>query len=413
MGPEPFDFFIQSLDLLRLPVIATLGPSSSHLDAPTQSAITAAFPRRLSAPPVVLAFITECFFPPPAHRMDKYVKLGKVGEGAHGVVYKAQLIKPLTQQPLPATLSTLAQAQHDTADELKQPPPQPLPADDSKQPPALPPATPDRTHLKRKHDDTQLATPTTALATTLTLGTPTPLSSISSFNFSASSHPTPQPSHTLPLDAIVAIKKIRLRSSGEGLSMEAIRELKILSELQHECVVRVYDMFNHNSNVNVVMDFMGGGDLEGVVRCEQLRIREGDRKRYVYEIARALAYVHSRWVMHRDLKPGNVLLDKGRVKLADFGQQSRNKSTRDNRDNRITRWLTGYCFVMFVCAGQVWPNCTALPTGATHLKRALCQPVRTPCVPIKLRDELSPLQLCLLCDYILSSRDLCQVVSFS
>ena len=246
------------------------------------------------------------------------MKLSKVGEGAHGVVYKARLVKPLTQQPLPATLSTLAQAQHDTADELKQPPPPPL--DDSKQQ-SVTLATPDRAHLKRKHDDLQLSTPTTALATTLTLSTPTPLSSISSFNFSASSHPPAQPSHTLPVDAIVAIKKIRLRSSGEGLSMEAIRELKILSELHHDCVVRVYDMFNHNSNVNVVMDFMGGGDLEGVVRCEQLRLKEGDRKRYVYEIARALAYIHSRWVMHRDLKPGNVLLDKGRVKLADFGQQ--------------------------------------------------------------------------------------------
>ena len=253
--------------------------------------------------------------------MDKYVKLGKVGEGAHGVVYKARLVKPLTQQPLPATLSTLAQAQHDAADELKQPPP--LLHDDSKQQPAVTPATPDRTQLKRKHDDSQqLATPTTALATKLTLGTTTPLSSISSFNYSASSHPPTIPAaHTLPADAIVAIKKIRLRSSGEGLSMEAIRELKILSELHHECVVRVYDMFNHNANVNVVMDFMGGGDLEGIVRCEQLRLREADRKRYVYEIARALAYIHSRWVMHRDLKPGNVLLDKGRVKLADFGQQ--------------------------------------------------------------------------------------------
>ena len=262
--------------------------------------------------------------------MDKYVKLGKVGEGAHGVVYKARLVQPLIQQPLPATLSTLAQAQHDAAaaDELKQPPPPHF--DDSKQP-TIPPATPDRSQLKRKHDE--LSTPTTALATTLTLRTPTPLSSISSFNFSASSQPPPQPSHTVPADGIVAIKKIRLRNSGEGLSMEAIRELKLLSELHHDCVVRVYDMFNHNSNVNVVMDFMGGGDLEGVVRCEQLRIREADRKRYVYEITRALAYIHSRWVMHRDLKPGNVLLDKGRVKLADFGQHSR----RHARQRRLSR----------------------------------------------------------------------------
>ena len=244
--------------------------------------------------------------------MDKYVKLGKVGEGAHGVVYKARLVKPLTQQPLPATLSTLAQAQHDTAAAAA--------ADEQKQPPA----TPDRP-LKRKHEDEakqQPATPTTALATSLTLSTPSQLASVSPFNFSASSHPLDQPSHSLPVDAIVAIKKIRLRSSGEGLSMEAIRELKLLSELHHDCVVRVYDMFNHNANVNVVMDFMGGGDLEGIVRCEQLRLREADRKRYVFEIARALQYIHSRHVMHRDLKPGNVLLDKGRVKLADFGQCS-------------------------------------------------------------------------------------------
>ena len=270
--------------------------------------------------------------------MDKYQKLGKVGEGAHGVVYKARLIKPdllPTLRPLSAHLSALAQLQHDKADALTEAkaPTEPLAPSSSPSPPSsLIPHTPDRSHLKRKLDDD--STPASHLASSLASHTlSTPLSSISSYSFSASSHPLPllhplppSPAPHLPPPppsppTLVAIKKIRLRSVHDGLSMEAIREVKLLQELHHPNVVRVWDVFNHHANVNVVLDYMDG-DLEGVVKAMELRVREADVKRFVYEIAKGVEYCHRRWVLHRDLKPGNVLLAKGQVKLTDFGSRT-------------------------------------------------------------------------------------------
>ena len=241
--------------------------------------------------------------------MDKYLKLGKVGEGAHGVVYKARLVQPLTSQLLPAQLSTAAQLQHEKAE-----------ADEQK---ALVTRTPERSHLKRKLDGSS-PTPASELATHLashSLSTPNPpLSSVSSFAFSASSHPTPlpEPHPPLPVSSVVAIKKIRLRSIAEGLSMEAVREVKILQELHHPNVVSVLDVFNHHSNLNVVLDYMEH-DLEALVRDTSVKLKEADCKRLLFEVMKGVEYCHRRWVLHRDLKPGNVLLARGQVKLTDFG----------------------------------------------------------------------------------------------
>ena len=264
--------------------------------------------------------------------MDKYVKIAKVGEGAHGVVYKARLIKPLNNQPLSAQLSVAAQLQHDKAeavdDEHKaadlSSPFSSAPSSSSPFPSSVIPHTPDRSHLKRKHSDgggDDGRTPSSQLASTFasqSLSSPSPLSSVSSYNFSASSHPTAPAPVSLPLSSVVAIKKIRLRSVGEGLSMEAVREVKILQELHHPCVVRVLDVFQHNANLNVVLDFMDS-DLESLIKHTATRIREADAKRFVWEILRGVAYCHRRWVLHRDLKPGNVLLARGAVRLTDFG----------------------------------------------------------------------------------------------
>ena len=228
--------------------------------------------------------------------MDRYQKLGKVGEGAHGVVYKARLIKPLIPHPLPAHLSTIAQLQHDkaaTTDDTKEPPPSTL----------LPPHTPDRSHLKRKLDE---STPASHLASHLASHTlSTPLSSISSYNFSSSAHPA-APSHPPPPpSSIVAIKKIRLRSISEGLSMEAIREIKILQELHHPNVVSVLDVFNYHSNLNVVLDYMEY-DMEALVKDMRVKLGGGDVKRMLREVLKGVEYCHRKWVLHRDLKPGNV-----------------------------------------------------------------------------------------------------------
>jgi cyclin-dependent kinase 7 len=54
----------------------------------------------------------------------------------------------------------------------------------------------------------------------------------------------------------VAIKKIRLKNSREGLSLDAIREIKLLQELRHPHITHIIDIFEHGQNVHLVLPFM-------------------------------------------------------------------------------------------------------------------------------------------------------------
>jgi cyclin-dependent kinase 7 len=117
----------------------------------------------------------------------------------------------------------------------------------------------------------------------------------------------------------VAIKKIRLKNSKEGLSADAIREIKLLQELEHPHVIKVRDIFNHDSNINIVMDLCTM-DLEKVVRATKVPLRSSDVKQYMRMILLGVEHIHKNWILHRDIKPGNILIDEeGRLKLADFG----------------------------------------------------------------------------------------------
>jgi len=116
----------------------------------------------------------------------------------------------------------------------------------------------------------------------------------------------------------VAIKKIRMKNSSEGLSIDAIREIKLLQELEHPNVMKVLEIFNHEQNINIVMPFMDI-DLSDVVNSDVV-ISAADIKSYMKMIVQGVDYCHHNWVLHRDLKPGNILVGSdGVLKLADFG----------------------------------------------------------------------------------------------
>jgi cyclin-dependent kinase 7 len=118
---------------------------------------------------------------------------------------------------------------------------------------------------------------------------------------------------------VVAIKKIRLRSLSEGLSMEAIREIKLLQEFSHPNVLSILDIFNLNSNLNVVLQYMCY-DLENIIKSPEIILCASDIKQFVHQILSGLAYCHENFMMHRDLKPSNCLIGTENVlKLADFG----------------------------------------------------------------------------------------------
>jgi len=119
---------------------------------------------------------------------------------------------------------------------------------------------------------------------------------------------------------LVAIKKIRMGKAKEGVNVTALREIKFLKELKHKNVIELVNVFPHKRNLNLVYEYMTS-DLEAIIRDKaNLRLRAADIKAYMQAILEGIAACHKYWIIHRDVKPNNILLGpEGQVKLADFG----------------------------------------------------------------------------------------------
>lgn len=117
----------------------------------------------------------------------------------------------------------------------------------------------------------------------------------------------------------VAIKKIRLGNQKEGINFTALREIKLLKELKHPHIVELIDAFPHKGSLHLVFEYMQT-DLEAVIRDRNIFLSPSDIKSYMLMTLKGLAYCHKKWVLHRDMKPNNLLIGgNGLLKLADFG----------------------------------------------------------------------------------------------
>jgi len=97
----------------------------------------------------------------------------------------------------------------------------------------------------------------------------------------------------------VAIKKIRLKQAKAGINLSAIREMKTLQELHHPHVIRIRDVFSHNSNINLVLDFMSA-ELEQIIKDKRhIELTPSHIKSFMLQILDGLAYIHRNWIVHR------------------------------------------------------------------------------------------------------------------
>ena len=123
----------------------------------------------------------------------------------------------------------------------------------------------------------------------------------------------------LELDEIVAVKTLR----GEYLESDAAlarfrRELKLARRVTHRSVARAYDLGEHRGQRFLTMELIDGPSLAQVL-AERGRIDPDEAARVGLAIAEGLAAAHAAGVVHRDLKPDNVLLEGERVVITDFG----------------------------------------------------------------------------------------------
>ncbi|BES93348.1 S_TKc [Nesidiocoris tenuis] len=120
---------------------------------------------------------------------------------------------------------------------------------------------------------------------------------------------------------LVAIKKIRMDGEDEGIPPTAIREISILKELVHPNIVHLQDVEMNENRLYLVFEFLTM-DLKKYLDSLE-NGKPSDPKivqSYTYQICKAILFCHTRRVLHRDLKPQNLLIaGNGVIKLADFG----------------------------------------------------------------------------------------------
>ncbi|XP_054162769.1 cyclin-dependent kinase 2-like [Oppia nitens] len=119
--------------------------------------------------------------------------------------------------------------------------------------------------------------------------------------------------------SLVALKKIRLDSESEGVPSTAIREIALLKELNHPNVVRLHDVVHCDKNLYLVFEYLNQ-DLKKLLDSTSSGLARSLVKSYMWQLLQGLAHCHSHRVLHRDLKPQNLLIDtNGNIKLGDFG----------------------------------------------------------------------------------------------
>jgi hypothetical protein len=134
------------------------------------------------------------------------------------------------------------------------------------------------------------------------------------------------------LRRMVAIKQLHVAS--EDSSRRFQREAKLGASLRHPNLVTVYDVLVADADVLLIMEHVDGGSL-----AERLRggpLEPAEALAVLAPIAAALDHAHGRGVIHRDVKPGNILVGRdGGVRLADLGIATAAESTRITRSGSV------------------------------------------------------------------------------
>ena len=100
-----------------------------------------------------------------------------------------------------------------------------------------------------------------------------------------------------------------------------LQEYEMIADLDHPNIVRIYDLGVSDDHAHIAMEYVPGGDLRQRIKAG---ILESDAVSYAKQIAGALAELHQLGILHRDLKPGNIMVRKdGSLALIDFGLAKR------------------------------------------------------------------------------------------
>ncbi|KAL7315424.1 hypothetical protein PS15m_004646 [Mucor circinelloides] len=142
-------------------------------------------------------------------------------------------------------------------------------------------------------------------------------------------------------DEVVALKKLKLQPENGGFPVTSLREIHALMIIKHPNIVNVREivMGNHMDQVFIVMDFIEH-DLKGLMQDMRSPFLQSEIKTLMLQLLSAVALMHDNWIIHRDLKTSNLLLNnRGEIKVADFGLARKYGSPMGNMTQLVvTLW---------------------------------------------------------------------------
>jgi serine/threonine protein kinase len=136
----------------------------------------------------------------------------------------------------------------------------------------------------------------------------------------------------------VALKEIRLEHD-EGAPCTAIREVSLLRQLKHANIVTLHDIIYTEKSLTLVFEYLEKDLKQYMDDCNNIMSIKNVRL-FTYQLLRGLAYCHSKQILHRDLKPQNLLINtRGELKLADFGlARAKSIPTKTYSNEVVTLW---------------------------------------------------------------------------
>lgn len=191
---------------------------------------------------------------------------------------------------------------------------------------------------------------------------------------------------------IFALKTINTLNGDPEFQKQLLRELQFNKSFKSDYIVRYYGMFTdeQHSSIYIAMEYMGGKSLEAIYKNllrRNGRIGEKILGKIAESVLRGLSYLHEKKVIHRDIKPQNILLnEEGQVKLCDFGVSG-------EAVNSLATTFTGTSFYMAPERIQGQPysvTCDVWSLGLTVLEVAQGH---FPFGPDKMATTIAPIEL--------------------
>ena len=118
---------------------------------------------------------------------------------------------------------------------------------------------------------------------------------------------------------LVALKRIRMEGERDGFPVTAVREIKLLQSLRHVNIVKLQEVMVEKNDCFMVFEYLSH-DLTGLLNHPFFKLEAAQKKHLAQQMFQGLDYLHTRGVLHRDIKAANILVsNEGILKIADFG----------------------------------------------------------------------------------------------